>query len=234
MAMAFAIASGVAPQAGLYCAIVAGFLISALGGSTTQIGGPTGAFVVGVYGIVGKYGLDGLFMCTLMAGVLLVMDRRRVDLILGADNVLAIVDIWYPGTQGGAAVADLLFGDVAPGGKLPFSWPRTAGQIPVIYSHTVSHDPGHQDRRYWDEASTPLFPFGHGLSYGRFEYRALILDRNSVQPGQTVTVSVTLTHTTRRTGDEVVQFTIRPPSASTFLSTTQNAHTHTTNPTWTP
>ncbi len=73
LAMAFAIASGVAPQAGLYCAIVAGFLISALGGSTTQIGGPTGAFVVVVYGIVAKYGLDGLFMCTLMAGVLLVI-----------------------------------------------------------------------------------------------------------------------------------------------------------------
>src|SRR5467141_2687619 len=73
LAMAFAIASGVAPQAGLYCAIVAGFLISALGGSTTQIGGPTGAFVVVVYGIVAKYGLDGLFMCTLMAGVFLVV-----------------------------------------------------------------------------------------------------------------------------------------------------------------
>src|SRR6266436_5127051 len=73
LAMAFAIASGVAPQAGLYCAIVAGFLISALGGSSTQIGGPTGAFVVVVYGIVAKYGLDGLFMCTLMAGVMLVI-----------------------------------------------------------------------------------------------------------------------------------------------------------------
>ncbi len=73
LAMAFAIASGVAPQAGLYCAIVAGFLISALGGSTTQIGGPTGAFVVVVYGIVGRYGMDGLFMCTLMAGVILVV-----------------------------------------------------------------------------------------------------------------------------------------------------------------
>ena len=73
LAMAFAIASGVAPQAGLYCAIVAGFLISALGGSTTQIGGPTGAFVVVVYGIVARYGLDGLFMCTVMAGVMLVI-----------------------------------------------------------------------------------------------------------------------------------------------------------------
>jgi len=73
LAMAFAIASGVPPQSGLYCAIVAGFLISALGGSSTQIGGPTGAFVVVVFGIVARFGLDGLFMCTLMAGVLLVM-----------------------------------------------------------------------------------------------------------------------------------------------------------------
>src|SRR5881398_2566858 len=71
LALAFAIASGVPPQAGLYCAVVAGFLISALGGSTTQIGGPTGAFVVVVFGIVANHGVDGLFMCTLMAGVLL-------------------------------------------------------------------------------------------------------------------------------------------------------------------
>jgi sulfate permease, SulP family len=73
LAMAFAIASGVPPQAGLYTAIIAGFLISALGGSTAQIGGPTGAFVVVVYGIVMKYGMDGLYMCTLMAGVMLVI-----------------------------------------------------------------------------------------------------------------------------------------------------------------
>ncbi|HEX6466000.1 MAG TPA: SulP family inorganic anion transporter [Terriglobales bacterium] len=73
LAMAFAIASGVPPQAGLYCAVVAGFLISALGGSSTQIGGPTGAFVVVVFGIVTRYGIDGLYMCTLLAGILLVV-----------------------------------------------------------------------------------------------------------------------------------------------------------------
>src|SRR5580692_7804710 len=73
LAMAFGIASHVTPQAGLYTAIIAGLLISALGGSSTQIGGPTGAFVVVVYGIVAKYGLDGLYMCTLMAGVMLVV-----------------------------------------------------------------------------------------------------------------------------------------------------------------
>jgi len=141
--------------------------------------------------------------------VLLVMNGRPLDLRWAAENVPAILDIWYPGTQGGAAVADLLFGDVAPGGKLPFSWPRTVGQVPMIYSHTVSHDPRHQDRRYWDEASTPLFPFGHGLSYGQFEYRDLNLDRNHIQPGQTVTVSVTVTNAGERTGDEVVQLYIR-------------------------
>jgi SulP family sulfate permease len=79
LAMAFAIASGMPPQAGLYCAIVAGFVISALGGSSTQVGGPTGAFVVVVFGIVEKYGIDGLFMCTLLAGIIL--------LILGATGL---------------------------------------------------------------------------------------------------------------------------------------------------
>jgi sulfate permease, SulP family len=73
LAMAFAIASGVPPQSGLYCAIVAGFFISALGGSKTQIGGPTGAFVVVVFGIVAKYGIESLYMCTLLAGIILVM-----------------------------------------------------------------------------------------------------------------------------------------------------------------
>src|SRR4051794_29525165 len=73
LAMAFSIASGLTPQAGIYCAIVTGFLISALGGSKTQIGGPTGAFVVVIAGIVAAHGIDGLFMCTVMAGILLVV-----------------------------------------------------------------------------------------------------------------------------------------------------------------
>ena len=73
LAMAFAIASGLSPQAGIYCAIVTGFIVSALGGSKTQIGGPTGAFVVVVAGIVAKFGVEGLFVCTMMAGVILVL-----------------------------------------------------------------------------------------------------------------------------------------------------------------
>jgi beta-glucosidase len=141
--------------------------------------------------------------------VLLVMNGRPLELRWAAQNVPAILDIWYPGTQGGTAVADLLFGDVAPGGKLPFSWPRTVGQVPMIYGHTASHDPGQQDRRYWDEASTPLFPFGYGLSYGRFDYRDLTLDRDRIRPGQTITASVTVTNTGERAGDEVAQLYIR-------------------------
>ena len=112
--------------------------------------------------------------------VLLVMNGRPLDLRWPAEHVPAILDIWYPGTQGGAAVANLLFGDVSPGGKLPFTWPRTVGQVPMVYAHTRSHEPENQARRYWDEASTPLFPFGYGLSYGRFEYANLTVDQPAV------------------------------------------------------
>lgn len=137
--------------------------------------------------------------------VLLIMNGRPLDLRWAADNVPAILDIWYPGTQGGAAVADLIFGDVAPGGKLPFTWPRTVGQVPMLYSHTISHEPDNQGRRYWDEQSTPLFPFGHGLSYGRFDYTDLVLDRTSITAGETVTISITVTNSGPRAGDEVAQ-----------------------------
>src|SRR5471032_1449592 len=73
LAMAFAISSGMPPQVGIYTAVITGFVVSALGGSMVQIGGPTGAFVVVIYGIIAKYGVDGLFMCTMMAGVILVL-----------------------------------------------------------------------------------------------------------------------------------------------------------------
>ena len=104
------------------------------------------------------------------------MNGRPLDLRWAAEHVPAILDIWYPGSQGGTAVANLLLGDVTPGGKLPFAWPRTVGQVPMIYAHTISHEPENQAKRYWDEESTPLFPFGFGLSYAAFEYADLTLD----------------------------------------------------------
>ncbi|MEY2583637.1 MAG: beta-glucosidase [Ilumatobacteraceae bacterium] len=140
--------------------------------------------------------------------VLLVMNGRPLDLRWAVENVPAILDIWYPGTRGGEAAANLLFGDVSPGGKLPFTWPRTVGQVPMVYAHTRSHEPENQARRYWDEASTPLFPFGYGLSYGRFEYTNLTVDQPSIATDGTVTVSVEVTNTADRQADEVVQLYI--------------------------
>jgi beta-glucosidase len=137
--------------------------------------------------------------------VLLVMNGRPLDLRWAAENVPAILDIWYPGTHGGAAVANLLFGEVSPSGKLPFSWPRTVGQVPFIYSHTRSHEPQNQGRRYWDEPSTPLFPFGHGLSYGQFTYSDLTVDHRSIPAEGTITVSAQVTNTADREAAEVVQ-----------------------------
>ena len=137
--------------------------------------------------------------------VLLVMSGRPLDLRWAVQHVPAILDVWYPGSQGGAAVANLLLGDVSPGGKLPFSWPRTVGQVPITYTHTTSHEPENQAKRYWDEESTPLFPFGYGLSYARFAYADLSVDRSELPAGESLTVSVTVSNTGDRDGDEVVQ-----------------------------
>ena len=146
--------------------------------------------------------------------VLLVMNGRPLDLRWPAEHVPAILDIWYPGTQGGTAAADLLFGDVSPGGKLPFSWPRTVGQVPMVYAHTRSHEPENQQRRYWDQESTPLFPFGHGLSYGRFEYANLTVGQSAITTGGTAIVSAEVTNTGDRQADEVVQLYIHQRSGS--------------------
>jgi beta-glucosidase len=137
--------------------------------------------------------------------VLLVMNGRPLDLRWAVEHVPVILDIWYPGTQGGAAVADVLFGDVSPGGRLPFTWPRSVGQVPMVYSHTRSHEPENQTLRYWDEPSTPLFPFGHGLGYARVDYSDLTVDREKITTSDSVTVSVTLTNRDERTADEVAQ-----------------------------
>ena len=146
--------------------------------------------------------------------VLLVLNGRPLDLRWAAGHVPAILDIWYPGTQGGTAVANLLFGAVSPGGKLPFTWPRTVGQVPMVYSHTRSHEPEKQRQRYWDEESTPLFPFGHGLSYARFEYANLTADRDAIAPDGVLNVSVDVSNAGGRRADEVVQLYIHQRSGS--------------------
>jgi beta-glucosidase len=136
--------------------------------------------------------------------VLLLMNGRPLDL-RGASKVPAILDIWYPGTQGGTAVANLLFGAASPGGKLPFSWLRDVGQVPTIYARQTSQAPDAAGKRYFDEESTPLFPFGFGLSYTTFAFDNLKLDRTTATTGDTVKVSVDVKNTGSRAGDEVVQ-----------------------------
>ena len=105
----------------------------------------------------------------------------RLNIQWAAQHVPAILEVWYPGTQGGNAVANLLFGDAVPGGKLPFTWPRDVGQVPMIYAHNTTQSPNDQGKRYWGEESTPLFPFGYGLSYSTFQFSNLKLSRSQHQ-----------------------------------------------------
>lgn len=135
--------------------------------------------------------------------VLLLMAARPLDLKNSKPGALMVV--WYPGTQGGAAVANLLFGGVSPGGKLPYTWPRNMGQIPLPYAHLRSHQPRTGEQRYWNEPNSPLHPFGFGLSYSTFEFSNLEVEKQTVAPGEPVSVSVDVRNTGSRVADEVAQ-----------------------------
>jgi beta-glucosidase len=143
--------------------------------------------------------------------VLVLENGRPLDISWASEHVPAILEAWYPGTEGGNAVADVLFGDVNPGGKLPVSWPREAGAEPLYYNHNLTHDP--EDRpgfksRYWDIASKPLYPFGYGLSYSTFKFANLKLSKNSMSVRDTNEASVDVTNTGSVSGDAVAQIYI--------------------------
>jgi beta-glucosidase len=140
--------------------------------------------------------------------VLVLINGRPLNIKWATEHVSAILEAWYPGTQGGNAIADLLFGEAVPGGKLPITWPRDEGQIPINYGHNTTQAPENQGKRYWDEESTPLYPFGYGLSYSTFHYSDLKLSNTRVKPGETVDVSVDVENTGGVTADEVVQLYI--------------------------
>ena len=146
--------------------------------------------------------------------VLVLFNGRPLNIKWAAGRVPAILDAWYPGTQGGNAVASLLFGDAVPGGKLPITWPRDAGQVPIYYAHNTTQDAGNQGKRYWDEQSTPLYPFGYGLSYSKFTFSNLKLSRSDIKAGETIDVSVDLENTGASSADEVVQLYIHQQSGS--------------------
>ncbi len=146
--------------------------------------------------------------------VLVLMNGRPLDIQWAAANIPSILEIWYPGTSGGTAVANLLFGDVNPGGKLPVTWVRDAGQIPTYYAHNTTQAANNQGKRYWDEESTPLYPFGYGLSYTTFAISNVKLSKTEVKLGDSIEVTAEVKNTGTRTGDEVVQLYIHQQAGS--------------------
>lgn len=149
--------------------------------------------------------------------VVLVMLSGRPNTIGWAqENVPAILHAWYPGTMGGHAVADVLFGDYNPSGKLPITFPRTVGQVPLHYDMKTTGRPYTPDNpqqkyqsRYLETPNTPLYPFGFGLSYTSFVYSPATLSAASMGPGGTLTASATITNNGERAGEEVVQLYVR-------------------------
>jgi len=143
--------------------------------------------------------------------VLVLENGRPLDLRWASQYIPAILEAWYPGTEGGDAVTDVLFGDVNPGGKLPVSWPRVAGAEPLYYNHNLTHEPEDAPNftsRYWDMNSKPLYPFGYGLSYTTFTFSNLKLSQTSIATGGSTQVSVDVTNTGSVAGDEVAQIYI--------------------------
>jgi beta-glucosidase len=147
--------------------------------------------------------------------VLVLLNGRPLDIRWAAQHIPAILEAWYPGTQGGNAIANLLFGDAVPGGKLPVTWPRDSGQVPIYYAHNTTQGPESQGKRYWDEESTPLYPFGYGLSYTTFTFSNLHVSQPQFRIGQTAEVTADVENTGPSTADEVPQIYIHQQYGST-------------------
>ncbi|MBI5667556.1 MAG: glycoside hydrolase family 3 C-terminal domain-containing protein [Chloroflexi bacterium] len=146
--------------------------------------------------------------------VLVLLTGRPVTLGWMARDLPAILEAWFPGEEGSGAIADVLFGDVNPGGRLPISFPVDVGQVPVYYGHKPSGGRSHWKGDYVETSSKPLYPFGYGLSYTRFEYANLRVEAAQARAGDTVTIRADVRNSGLRAGDEVVQLYVNVPSAS--------------------
>jgi beta-glucosidase len=155
--------------------------------------------------------------------VVVLINGRPLSISWIADHVPAILEAWYPGEKGSAALADILFGKVNPSGKLPVSFPRAVGQVPNYYNHKPSGggyykrpgQPGKPGRDYVFMSPTPLFPFGHGLSYTRFRYSNLRVTPKVIPPAGRVTVRVDVMNAGRMAGKETVQLYVNDVVSST-------------------
>ena len=152
--------------------------------------------------------------------VLVLMNGRPLELGWAQANADAVLETWFSGTEGGHAIAEVLFGDYNPSGKLPISFPRSVGQIPAYYNHPrlgrpfVEGKPGNYTSQYFDEPNGPLYPFGHGLSYTQFSLSPPRLSSDVLARGERLEVSVTLKNIGPRDGATVVQLYIHDVAAS--------------------
>lgn len=158
--------------------------------------------------------------------IVVLVNGRPYSIPWMAENVPAIIEAWYPSEEGGTAIAEILFGKVNPSGKLNMSFPRSTGNSPAFYNHKPSArgyygkpgSPENPGRDYVFEEPTPLFPFGHGLSYTRFSYSNLRVSPNKILPGGRVEVSVDVRNAGKVAGKEVVQLYLNDVISSTTTS----------------
>jgi beta-glucosidase len=144
--------------------------------------------------------------------VLVVLSGRPTTTLTRAARFAdAILWCWHPGSLGAAGIADVLFGDASPGGRLPISFPRHTGQVPIHYNHNST---GKSFTRYLDMPATPLYPFGYGLTYTTFAYADIRIDRPSIRAGECVVVSALITNTGSRPGEEVAQCYVQDCTAT--------------------
>lgn len=145
--------------------------------------------------------------------VLVLMNGRPLDLSWEDQNLNAILETWYGGTEAGNAITDVLFGDANPSGKITMSFPRNVGQIPVYYNHKNTGRPFDPNQKYTskylDAPNTPLYPFGYGLSYTSYKYGAISLSSDTLKADGVLTASVLITNTGKRQGKETVQLYVR-------------------------
>ncbi|AWG26506.1 hypothetical protein FK004_15385 [Flavobacterium kingsejongi] len=147
--------------------------------------------------------------------VLVLFTGRPMTLVWEDENVPAILNVWFGGSEAAYAIGDVLFGNVNPGGKLPSTFPRSVGQIPLYYNHYSTGRPASDNgfekfrSNYLDEKNAPLYPFGYGLSYTQFSYSPITLNATTMNSTGTITASVTVTNTGKTGGVEVVQLYLR-------------------------
>jgi beta-glucosidase len=150
--------------------------------------------------------------------VLVLVNGRPLTLTWEDENVPAILETWAGGTEAGNAIADVLFGDYNPAGKLTATFPRNVGQIPLYYSYKNTGRPYNPaskwNSKYLDIPNDPLYPFGYGLSYTTFEYSEISLSKTELTGNETLTATVSVTNTGKYAGEEVVQLYIQDPVAS--------------------